>query len=81
MNDNLIVDLGRISKKLMINDLFYGLFLSTIEKKENKDIPLAAVGVNKATMDFTLYINPDEWFKFSDECKFFVLKHEVDIAS
>lgn len=77
MQENLIVDLGRISKKLMINDIFYGLFLSTIEKKENKDIPLAAVGVNKATMDFTLYINPIEWFKLSDECKFFVLKHEA----
>jgi len=78
MNDtNLIVDLARISKKLMINDIFYGLFLSTISKKSNKDIPVAAVGVNKSTMDFTLYVNPDEWFKFSDEVKFGILNHEA----
>ena len=44
-------------------------FLSTIEKKESKDIPLAAVSFNKNTMEFALLINPDEWFKFSDEVK------------
>jgi hypothetical protein len=32
-------------------------------KKERKDIPLAAVGVNKSTMDFSLFINPDEWLR------------------
>ena len=77
MEQNLMLDLSRISKKLLINDLFYGLFLSTIEKKENKKIPLAAVGLNKSTMDFCLMINPDEWFKYSDEIKFGVLKHEA----
>ena len=77
MEQNLISDISRITKRLLINDLFYGLFLSTIEKKENKSIPLAAVGVNKQTMDFTLFINPDEWFKLADEVKFGVIKHEA----
>lgn len=77
MDRNLILDISRISKKLLINDLFYGLFLSSIEKKECRDIPLAAVSVNKSTMDFSLLINPDEWFKFSDEVKFGVLQHEA----
>lgn len=76
MEQNLILDINRISKKLLINDIFYGLFLTTIEKKESKDIPLAAVGLNKSTMEFSLLINPDEWFKYSDEVKFNVLKHE-----
>lgn len=70
MEQNLILDINRISKKLLINDLFWGLFLTTIEKKETKDVPLAAVGVNKSTMDFTLFINSEEWFKCSDEVKY-----------
>lgn len=74
---NLIIDLSRITKKILINDMFYGLFLSTIQKKETDKVPLAAVGLNKSTMDFTLMINPEEWFKYSDEVKFGVLKHEA----
>jgi predicted metal-dependent peptidase len=77
MTNNLILDLNRITKKILINDIFYGLFLTTIEKKETKDVPLAAVSVNKSTMDFSLLINPDEWFKYSDEVKYGVLKHEA----
>ncbi len=77
MEQNLILDINRISKKLMISDLFYGLFLSTIEKKESDKIPLAAVSLNRNTMDFCLLINPVEWFKFSDEVKYSVLKHET----
>lgn len=76
MEQNLILDINRISKKLMISDLFYGLFLSTIEKKEDNSIPLAAVSLNRNTMDFCLLINKIEWFKFSDEVKYAVLKHE-----
>ena len=70
MQQNLILDINKLTKKILINDIFYGLFLSTIEKKENKDIPLAAVGVNKSTMDFSLFINPDEWFKHAEEVRY-----------
>jgi predicted metal-dependent peptidase len=77
MENNLIQDLSKITKKLLINDPFYGLFCTTIAKKERKDIPLAAVGINRGTMDFTLFINPDEWFKYSDEAKFYVMLHEM----
>lgn len=73
MEQNLILDINRMSKKLLINDIFYGLFLTTIEKKESKDIPLAAVGLNKNTMEFSLLINPEEWFKLTDEIKFGVV--------
>lgn len=77
MEQNLILDLNRITKKLLISDLFYGLFLTTINKQASKDVPLAAVSVNKSTMEFGLLINPDEWFKYSDEVKYGVLKHEA----
>ncbi len=70
MEQNLILDVNRITKKLLISDIFYGLFLTTINKQESKDIPLAAVSVNKSTMDFGLLINPDEWFKYSDEVRY-----------
>lgn len=74
---NLIQDLSKVTKKILISDIFYGLFLGTIEKKADTSIPLAAVALNKGTMEFQLWINPDEWFKFSDEVKYHVLKHEV----
>ena len=77
MQQNLIVDINKLTKKILINDIFYGLFLSTIEKRENKDIPLAAVSVNKSTMDFALLINPDEWFKHAEEIRYGVLLHEA----
>ncbi len=74
---NLIQDLSKITKKLLIKDIFYGLFLSTIEKRVDEKIPFAAVGLNKATMEFSLIINPTEWFKLSDEVKYGLLKHEA----
>lgn len=77
MEQNLIADISKITKSLLISDSFYGLFLTTIEKKACKDIPLAAVSINKSTMDFCLLINPDEWFKYSNEVKYGVLKHEA----
>lgn len=77
MNDNLISDIARYVKKLMINDTFYGLFISSIDKKEDKNIPLAAVELNKSTMEVTLLINPDTWWDLKDEQKYGVIKHET----
>jgi predicted metal-dependent peptidase len=82
MTKELLQDLVKYTKKLMINDIFYGLFLSTIEKRstteqESKQIPLAAVGLNKSTQEFTLIINEKEWFKLAEQVKYGVLLHEV----
>ena len=77
MNQNLLLDISKLTKKLLINDMFYGLFLTTLNKEESKDIPLAAVSINKSTMEFGLLINPDEWFKYSEEVRYGVLKHEA----
>lgn len=74
---NLILDINKLTKKLLINDMFYGLFLSTIAKKERDDVPLAAVGLNKSTMEFTLYVNPKTWFEHPEEVRYGVLKHEA----
>lgn len=77
METNLIMDISKIIKKVIIKDLFYGLFLSTIEKREEKSIPTAAVCVNKSTMDFSLLINPDWWAKWSDNVKYGIMVHEA----
>lgn len=76
MND-LIQDFSKIRKKLLINDIFTGLFLSTVPIEECKTIPLAAVSINKSTLDFKILLNPDEWFKLSEEVKYGVAKHET----
>lgn len=76
MTGDLISDINRIMKKVMISDIFWGLFLSTIDKVETKDVPLAAVGLDKSSMSFKLFINGSEWFKYSDEVKYGVILHE-----
>jgi predicted metal-dependent peptidase len=77
MEKNLIKDLNNLNLNLLISDEFYGLFFATLKKQENIDIPLAAIGVNKSTMEFTLYINPDKWFKYSDDIRIGILEHEM----
>jgi predicted metal-dependent peptidase len=85
MEKNLIRDINNITKNLHLRDMFFGLFFSSIKKEERLDIPLAAVGLNKSTMDVTLYINPKEWFKtkedgspvYSDEIKEGIILHEA----
>lgn len=77
MENNLILDLNKLTKKMLIKDIFYGLFIGTIEKQENKDIPLAAVQINKATMDIKLLIKSEEWFKYSEMTRYSVFLHEA----
>lgn len=77
MEKNLIKDINIVNKNLMMDDLFYSLFVATLKKEERIDIPLAAVELNKSTMDFKLLINPKEWFKLSDKEKLGLMKHEA----
>ena len=53
------IDLSKIAKKLMLDEPFYGLFLLTLNKRENTQIPTACVslqGINQS-----LEINPEYW--------------------
>lgn len=84
MERNLIKDLNNITKDLIMEDTFYGLFISSIEKVPETRIPLAAIGLDKSTMNFKLMINPDEWYKeengkpvYSWENHKAILKHEI----
>lgn len=85
MKRNLIKDLNVINKNLYFKDPFYSLFSASIRKVEREDIPLAAVGLNKSTMDVTLFINPKEWYKldnknnavYSNDMKEAIILHEL----
>ncbi len=71
MNDNL----NKIAKSLMLEEPFYGLFLLTLNKKENTKIPTACVslqGINQS-----LEINPEYWYSLTEDQRIGLLKHEL----
>lgn len=74
---NLLDDIGNVLKKMMLSDFYYALFISSITKEENTKIPFAAIGVDVNTMEYTLYINPEPWFKMELNQKMAMLKHEA----
>ena len=43
---NLNEELASIGKQLMFSEPFYGIFLSTLNKVERKDLPTAGVSLN-----------------------------------
>lgn len=75
--ESFIKDINNIVKDLMMEDPFYGLFISSVRKEANNKIPLAAVSLNKSTMDFKLLINPEEWEKYDWWKKKGIVKHEA----
>lgn len=68
-------DLSRIGKKLMFTEMFYALFLLSLNKVVNNSIPTA--GVSKNGINFQLAINEEFWFSLSDDHRTGLLKHEL----
>ena len=69
------IDLSKIAKKLMLDEPFYGLFLLTLNKRENTQIPTACVslqGINQS-----LEINPEYWNSLPELQRIGLLKHEL----
>ena len=69
------IDLSKIAKKLMLDEPFYGLFLLTLNKRENTNIPTACVslqGINQS-----LEINPEYWNSLPELQRIGLLKHEL----
>jgi predicted metal-dependent peptidase len=69
------IDLSKIAKKLMLDEPFYGLFLLTLNKRENTNIPTACVslqGINQS-----LEINPEYWNSLPELQRVGLLKHEL----
>jgi predicted metal-dependent peptidase len=75
MND-VLNDVSKIAKQLMLKEPFYGLFLSTLNKCVRKDVPTA--GVSKLNINYQLAINEEFWNSLdSDFKKIGLLKHEL----
>ena len=73
---NVLEDVGRIGKQLMLSEPFYGIFLSTLNKVVRKDVPTA--GVCKNNINYQLAINEEFWGSLdTDKKKIGLLKHEL----
>ena len=73
MNNN--ESLEKISKTLMLQEPFYGLFLIMLNKQWRSDISTA--GVSKNGINYQLAINSDFWNGLSEDHKIGLLKHEL----
>jgi predicted metal-dependent peptidase len=73
---NVLEDVGRIGKQLMLSEPFYGIFLSTLNKVVREDVPTA--GVCKNNINYQLAINEEFWNSLdNDKKKIGLLKHEL----
>ena len=73
---NILNDVSRIGKQLMLSEPFYGIFLSTLNKVVRKDLPTA--GVCKNNINYQLAINEEFWEGLdTDKKKIGLLKHEL----
>jgi len=75
MND-VLNDVSKIAKQLMLKEPFYGMFLSTLNKRVGNDTPTA--GVSKLNINYQLIINEEFWNSLdTDFKKIGLLKHEL----
>ena len=73
---NVLEDVSRIGRQLMIKEPFYGIFLSTLNKVTRTDLDTA--GVSKLNINYQLAINPKFWDELdNDNKKIGLLKHEL----
>lgn len=68
-------DLAIISKELMLEQPFYGLFLIGLNKEFGKAVDTA--GVSRQNINYKLVINPDFWNSLSNDHRKGLLWHEV----
>ena len=73
---NIYDDVSKIGKQLMLNEPFYGVFLSTLNKIVRDDVPTA--GVCRNGINYQLVINQQFWDSLNtDKKKIGLLKHEL----
>lgn len=68
-------DIAKISKLLMFDEPFYGLFLLTLNKVIREDVGTA--GVSKQGINQQLAIAPKYWNSLTDNYKKGLMKHEL----
>jgi predicted metal-dependent peptidase len=67
--------LAKTVKDLMFKEPFYGLFLLSLNKEWDGNIPTAGVG--RTNVNYHLKINPEFWAELSPKHKVGLLKHEL----
>ena len=67
--------LAKISKTLLLEQPFYGLFLISLNKVWREDLPTAGVSINGINQQ--LAINPEFWNSLNDDVKKGILIHEL----
>jgi predicted metal-dependent peptidase len=73
---NIYDDISKIGKQLMLNEPFYGIFLSTLNKVIRNDLPTA--GVCRNGINYQLAVNEEFWNSLNtDKKKVGLLKHEL----
>jgi predicted metal-dependent peptidase len=72
---DIINEVSRTSKTLILEEPFYGLFLVSLNKAYRKDIPTA--GVSKHGINIQLAINPDFFATLNEHVKVGLIKHEI----
>jgi predicted metal-dependent peptidase len=75
MSNKMIEDIGRVAKKLMYKEPFYGLFLISLNK--NLSERLEKGGVSRNGINCQLDVNPKYWDSLSQEHKEGFLKHNL----
>lgn len=67
--------LSKTAKELMLKEPYYGIFLISLNKVWNNQVPTA--GVSKNGINYQLTINEDFWTSLSEEHMLGLLKHEL----
>lgn len=69
-------DIAKISKLLMFDEPFYGLFLLGLNKVIRDDVGTA--GVSRHGINMQLTVAPTFWNELQENWKKFVMKHELN---
>jgi len=67
--------LASVIRNLLLEEAFYGLFLSTLNKEWNNSIPTA--GVARHNLGFKLYLNTNFWDTLNEKTRQGLIKHEA----
>lgn len=71
----ILQEILKISRDIIMKEPFYGVFLSTLNRIETKEVEVA--GVRKNGINMELGINPDTWKEYPHNIKYGILKHEL----
>jgi predicted metal-dependent peptidase len=72
---NVLNDILKVSRDIIMREPFYGVFLSTLNRLESDQVPIA--GVRKNGINMELGVNPDTWPLLTYNARYGVLKHEL----